>query len=317
MLMTSVLGPVLTAQFARNLTAPVSPTEIFPQSEPDVREELDRDPPSRFTVIVSISNPSTQRYLIEMGAILARRESGTLIPLSVAKAHVHMDEPQLDVALDQSQNLLERAREIAKAFGVEAKPVVRIDDDAAHGIGRLARERNASLVVMGLGRTTGLRSRLFGNLIERVLWSSHCPVAVTRLLEDPVKMRRILVPIKSITPQAIRVIRFAQLFADTNQATVTLLHVCDRATPPPNIAAFETELQQIVDLGEIQVNLTIKTVASDNVPRAILRNARSFELVILRSVRRRTVGGLAVSDVTTQVLKKLTRSLILFGEPHS
>jgi hypothetical protein len=39
--------------------------------------------------------------------------------------------------------------------------------------------------------------------------------------------------------------------------------------------------------------------------------------VILRSMRRRTAGGLAVSDVTHQVIDGLSCSLVLFGEPHS
>ncbi|MEY3300171.1 MAG: hypothetical protein RLZZ597_3431, partial [Cyanobacteriota bacterium] len=33
--------------------------------------------------------------------------------------------------------------------------------------------------------------------------------------------------------------------------------------------------------------------------------------------RRRTVGGLSVSDVTHQVMDEATCSLMLFGEPHS
>ncbi|NCQ05814.1 MAG: universal stress protein, partial [Cyanobacteria bacterium] len=45
-------------------------------------------------------------------------------------------------------------------------------------------------------------------------------------------------------------------------------------------------------------------------------NKYDFDLVILRSIRRRTAGGLAVSDVTTQVIKNLGRSLIIFGEPN-
>ncbi|MDY6782893.1 MAG: cation:proton antiporter [Cyanobacteriota bacterium] len=333
MLITSVLGPVLTARFARNITVPSSPTEVPSQLQPEVWEERDRgsslerrhreafegqhrDPHHSFTVIVPIYNPSTQKYLIQMGAMLVRHESGVLIPLSIAKAHVHMDEPKLDVALGRSRGFLEGACGMAREFGVEAKPVTRIDDNVASAIGRVARERDASLVVMGLGRTTGLRSRLFGNLIDRVLWSSHCPVVVTRLLDEPVKIQRVLVPVKNFTPSEIRVIRFAQLFAETHEATVTLLHVCDRATPPSKIAAFEAKLERIVKAGTMQKHLSILTVASDDVARAILDTAHSYELAILRSVRRRTVGGLAVSDVTTQVLKKLSCSLILFGEPH-
>jgi len=38
---------------------------------------------------------------------------------------------------------------------------------------------------------------------------------------------------------------------------------------------------------------------------------------VLRSMRRRTAGGLSVSDVTHQVIDEATCSLVLFGEPHT
>ena len=60
----------------------------------------------------------------------------------------------------------------------------------------------------------------------------------------------------------------------------------------------------------------IKTIAHDNVTQTLLRLADNFDLVILRSMRRRTAGGLMVSDVTTQLIRELTCSIVLFGEPH-
>ncbi|WP_371681658.1 universal stress protein [Chroococcidiopsis sp. TS-821] len=41
---------------------------------------------------------------------------------------------------------------------------------------------------MGWGKRTGFRARLFSNVIDSVLWTSHCPVAVTRLLESSTKI---------------------------------------------------------------------------------------------------------------------------------
>jgi nucleotide-binding universal stress UspA family protein len=272
---------------------------------------------SPFTTIVPIANPQTERYLIEMGALLTRRESGTLIPLSIAKSHLRMDEPQLNHALARSRRLLQKAVEVSKEFEVEAKPIVRIDDDIAHGISRTSREQNASLIIMGWSSTTSIQARLFGNVIDSVFWSSHCPIAVMRLLEEPINIHNLLVPVKNITPQTLRTVKFAQLFAETNQAAVTLLHVCDRKTSPAEMTAFESELEKIIALSESNIDFAIKVIRHDNVAEAIVDNSRSYDLVILRSIRRRTVAGLAVSDATTQVLKEITCSVVLFGEPHS
>jgi len=317
MLATSVLGPILTARYARNLPLPKRQEEEASAEEFwDVpASETDIDITHPFQVVIPVSNPNTQRYLIEFGTLLARHESGVVLPLAIARSNVQMDAPLLDVTLSQSRRLLRRAMEVSQEFGVEAHPLIRIDDDIAHGISRAAREQDADLIVMGWGLKTGIQARLFGNVIDSVFWSSHCPVAMVRLMDAPINLRRILVPVKVVTPQAIHPVRLAQLIGDVNQATVTLLHVCDRKTPTQAIDAFEAELSEAIKPFQVTCNLEIQTVRDSNVAQRILKTARDYDLIVLRSMRRRTVGGLAVSDVTTEIIEDLPCSVILFGEP--
>jgi Kef-type K+ transport system membrane component KefB/nucleotide-binding universal stress UspA family protein len=328
MLVTAVLGPVLTARFAPKLPLPQASwpdDREVPQSELELEGDRQNgatelytptnDRP--FTVVVPVANPHTERYLTEMAALLARRESGRTIPLSVAKAHVHMDEPTLDSELNRANRLLQRAERAGSQFEIETHPVVRIDDDIAHGISRTAKEWEANLVVMGWSSRYSLQARLFGSVIDSVFWSSHCPVAVVRLLDEPTNIRRILVPVKNITPQALLTVQFAHLFANTNQSQVTLLHVSDRKTPKDEIATFQSNLSAAITSLEPQVDIDIQTICHDDAAEAILKKSRGYDMLVLRSMRRRTIGGLAVSNVTTQVLKELPISVVLFGEPHS
>jgi len=318
MLVTSLLGPVLTTQFARRLPLPQKADEPLPDWALDAPNA---DPPETmtappFTIVVPIRNPLTQQYLIEMAALLARHEGGRIVPLAIAPAHVHMDEPQLDAAIDLSRKLLERSLAAGKEFNATIEPLLRIDDDVAQGISRAAREVNANLVVMGWSEQ-GLRARLFGSVIDQVFWASHCPVAVMRLLEEPIDIHKILVPVKIVTPTAIQAVRFAQLFAATHEASLTLLHVGDRGLARDQVEDFEARLAQAIADGGPQVDHNIETVLDDDAARAIVRVAQGYDMVVMRSMRRRTAGGLAVSNVTTQAIKELTCSLVLFGEPHS
>ena len=336
MLVTSILGPILTARFARNLTIPApsltaeniegknlnTPSDSgFLYSDLAKELEADREKSlnvaSLFRVVVPIANPQTERYLIEMAALIADHESGTVIPLSVTKAHVYMDDPELKQRVKQSRQLLKKALAVTKEFNVKGNPLVRIDDDIAHGICRAAREKNASLIVMGWSPTNRFRDRLFGNIIDRVFWSAHCPVAVLKLVKEPIDIHQILVPIKNITPQAIRIIRFAQLFAETNKAGITLFHVANRQTSREEVKSFETKLNDIVQQLQPQTNIAIKSIRYDNAATAIISRASSYDMVILRSMRYRTAGGLAVSDVSDRLVRKLNCSLVLFGEPSS
>ncbi|GAB4235428.1 MAG: cation:proton antiporter [Stanieria sp.] len=364
MLVTSILGPILTDKYARKLTvannnlangdfvlnldldnsnsvvdsgflSPDVVAELSPQTNQSLAPETSPEEQilntnnlssaSLFRVVVPIANPQTERYLIEMGALIARHESGIVIPVSIAKAQVNMDDPDLTKAIQYSRQLLQNALAVTKEFQVEGKPVIRIDDDIVQGITRTAREQNASLIIMGWSQTNRLRSkllgpnlsRLFGGVIDSVFWCSHCPVAVMRLLTEPTNIQQILVPVKNITSQTLRIIRFAQLFAEENQSAITLFHVSDRKTTKEELKSFKAQLKSMVEYLQPKIDMTIKTTRNNDVARAIIERAQTYDMVILRSVRRRTVAGLAVSDVSESVMNDLKCSLVLFGEPYS
>lgn len=314
MLVTSTLGPILTARFAPQLEVSEAPiAEDVPADE----EKLPSSQPGKFTVIVPIYNPETQRYLMEMAMLLAQHQGGQIMPLVIAQAHARMDAPEMNNALRKSQLLLEQATELSRELGVEASPQLRIDYNIAQGISHISREQNASLIVLGLSRQMGFRARLFGNITESVLWSSHCAVAVTRLLDSPLKIKRILVPVENLTPSALRPLRFAQIIADVNQAQVTLLHVCNPRTPKSKIAWTQAQLEIMASKIGSRTLPIIKIMPHENVMQAILGTAQSHDLVVLRSLRRQVGGdGLIQGSLTTPIVQQLTCSVVLLGEPQ-
>jgi nucleotide-binding universal stress UspA family protein len=318
MLVTSIMGPLITARFAALLQTPQ--TDFETESLSTWWENYETQPLEKtqhpFTVVVPIYNSYTQRYLLEMAALIAQHQSGKILPLAITKAHVHMDAPELAIALEQSQQKLQLAEKISQEFDVEISTAIRIDDDISLAISRTSREQNANLVIMGWSRTTGLRARLFGNIIDSVFWSSHCPVAVTRLVNSPKTIRKIIVPIGDLRPQTVSAWRFAEMLADVNQAEVVLLHVSHSKTPTNLVEEFRHQLSEIVAKSHLNVNTKIQMIIDDDVAQAIVREAQNFDLAVLRSVRYRTTGGLAVSHVTTQVIEELTGSIVLLGEAH-
>jgi nucleotide-binding universal stress UspA family protein len=121
----------------------------------------------------------------------------------------------------------------------------------------------------------------------------------------------------------IGTIRFAQILADANQAEVVLLHVNDayrspsqRLIPDEQVTHFTSQLSDIANQGNLQVNTNILTIVGDDIAKVIIEQAQAFDLVVLRSVRYRTAGGLAVSEVTTQVINNLKCSIVMLGEPQ-
>ncbi len=269
------------------------------------------------TIVVPIHNPQTQQYLIEMAALLARQTNGQIAPLAVTAATAHMDAQRLDNSIRRNEQILGRAIALSRVLDVKAEPLLRIDNTFAQGISRTAKERKANLILMGWGKRTSLRARLFGNVVDSVVWSSHCPVAVTRLVESPQKIQRILVPLGNLPAYSLYPVKFAQVLAETNQAQVTVLNICKRHTSSDTISLRRSQLSSLVsklantNLPDIQI------IVYENVIQAILQAARLYDLVILPFIHNSSSNsGLTVSDVTYQVTSQLTCSIVMLGEPY-
>lgn len=313
MLVTSILGPLITSKVAVGLTSPQS--RVQQSINPPYRSSEKKDGP--FTIVVPVYNPQTQQYLIEMAALLARQAQGRIVPLAIATAFAHMDAPQLEASVQRSEKLLAKALAFSRVLGVEAEPLLRIDDAFASGISRSAREQQASLIVMGWGKRTGIKARLFGNVIDNVLWASHCPVAVTRLIESPKKIQRILVPMENLATPSLEPVQFAQMLADANQAQVTVLNVCERRTSSSKIAWRRSQLSLLISKLALSNPPEIQILAHENVAQAILQAARLYDLVVLPFIHTRTSpSGLAISDVTTMLARQITCSIVMLGEPQ-
>lgn len=314
LLVTATLGPLVTSRVAPSLI--VGAKDLEPETTPPKENIQTTD--SLFKVVVPVYNPKTEQYLIEMAALIARQAGGKIVPLAIAKATAQMQATQLEAALQHRELLLENATAISQELGVVAEPVLRIDDAIAQGISRASREQKASLIVMGWGKRTGLGARLFGNLIDGVLSTAHCPVAVIRLLNSPTQLRRILVPVENITPQALGKVKFAHTIAAATAAQVIILHVCDRRTSAGRIAWMRSQLSLLVAKLADPNQLEIQILPHSNVFQAILEVAKDCDLVVLGSRSRRTnaSSGLVLGSVTAQLLSALTISIVMLGQPQ-
>ncbi len=313
MLVTSILGPLVTTYTAERLAL---------QKTFDESDSLDwlpppSDMPDSFSVVVPVYNPENERSLIELAAAVAQYASGRVIPLAISLAQPEMDSPQLTKSVTRSRQLLEAAREIGDEFETQIDPRLRIDYSVAQAISHVSREENANLIVLGLAQRSRIGRRLFNNIQDEVMRAAHCPVVVARLLNPPATLKTILIPIENPSVMTLRVLRFAQVLAIANQAKITLLHVYSPRTSEIHRSRLQKQLEILVErLPPGSRSIEIELLARDNVVSAITKAARSYDLVILRSQRRRNGNGLTIGANTTPLLEQLPGSVILVGEPH-
>jgi len=79
--------------------------------------------------------------------------------------------------------------------------------------------------------------------------------------------------------------------------------------------SFEEGLKDWLLWHNFHLPIHIQTMVHDHVPKAIIEVAQEYDLTVLRALRRQTAGGLAVSDITTEIVADLQGSLVLVAEP--
>lgn len=310
MLVTSILGPLVTNRFARQLATQSTLDQdiAFNWLPPEI--------PDTFSVVVPVYNPKTEQYLIELAALIAQFEQGQVIPLAIALAQPQMDSPQLERALHHCRRRLAAAEQINKTFDVPLVPRLRIANDVAQAISYVSREEDANVIVLGMGVRPWLGKHLLGSIQDKVLATTHSLVVVARLLASPTQIHNILVPIETPSLSMLRALRFAQVLIAVNGGQMTLLHVCSPRTLALDKTRIQKQLENLLArLPQTDGQIQIQIVAADAPITAIARIAENHDLVVLRSQYRHINNRLSLGARTTPLLHQLFGSVILVGEP--
>ncbi|KPQ35863.1 MAG: transporter, CPA2 family [Phormidesmis priestleyi Ana] len=318
MLVTSIMGPLITARTARQVALLNAADDVEPLSWLPLPAENSQIAKSqRFAIVVPIYNPKTEIWLLELAAIIAQYEHGQVVPLAVALASNQMDSPQLKRAVSHSYRRLDLAKTMGEQWSVPMEPVMRIEYSVPQAICHVSREQEANLILLGMGRPLKFDAPLLSSVHDDVLWSAHCPVVVARLLRAPAEFKNILLPIENPSSLTIRVMRFAQVLAAANQGRVTLLHVCGSLTSQDHREQLRSQLKSLIDqLPAANCKIKVELVVKDSIVGAIAQLESQYDLVIVRSQRRQMAGGLRMATTAQPLFKRLTGSVVLVGEPY-
>lgn len=353
MLVTAVLGPLVTARMARKLAMEAASAHVAPLSWlPEPARSAEAAQPAHldhsdhaytdhaytdhpYTVVVPVYNPRTEFYLLELAALIAQYERGQVVALSIAIARQPLDSSQVTKVIAHAQRRLDAAIALKPPLSVPLQTTLRIDYSVPSAICHLSRERQANLIVLGMSKPPALvgtalletslsKASALNTVHNAVLWSAHCPVIVARLLSSPTQMRNILFPLETPSPLTIRVLRLAQVIAAANRGEetdsaigkVTLLHVHSPFSTQTYREKMRMQLQSLVtELPAANCQIEIVTVVKDHWISEVVQRAQAYDLVIVRSQRRRASSGLSLGVSTQPLLDRLTGSVLLVGEP--
>ncbi len=122
MLVTSILGPIMTTRFARQLAT----TETLAAGASRHWLPLPGQSQESLAIVVPVYNLKTERFLLELASLMAGAKQGQIIPLAIAVASSPMHSPQMSRAIAHCRRRLEAAEIIHEVFGISVKPKLRM-----------------------------------------------------------------------------------------------------------------------------------------------------------------------------------------------
>lgn len=140
--------------------------------------------PTYSTVLLAIDGSKESLAATAHATSLAKALGAKLLAVYVVDTHttqslgVHYAEGVKEFR-DEGTKIVEDAREVAKAAGVQAE-VHLIDGNPGRAIVQTAEEQGADLIVMGATGKSGLREMLLGSVSSYVADNAKCPVMVVR-----------------------------------------------------------------------------------------------------------------------------------------
>ena len=326
MVVTATLGPILTARSVRRLVEPARPRRITADHDDDVLTDDDApiDVVSRpLTIVVPVANPSTEQGLLSIASRLLSGGSetqGQLLPLALVCPSLEEARGGLNRALASARDRLSKAAAIGRDLEVRTRCLLRLDEDIAGGMSRSALEQGADLLMIGAGRPDKVRRWFFGDLVDGVCRTAHCPVVVLNLAGRQVdSLQRILVPIKDLSASAREQFELAQrLLAceSRDQCLITLLHIVDPRLNRFERIRIEQELRRWQPRSSTASVIRIQLASGPGVETKIERSSREHDLVILRSQRRQVAGlPIPTSDRTSNLVSLLNCASMVISEP--
>ncbi len=232
-----------------------------------------------YPVVVPIANPDTASGLVALGAAIAGERGGHLVLLQVILVPEHLSLDRGRFEARKRLDLLERLIAEAEGYGVPVEGVTRLSRSITQGILDTVAEESARMVVMGSNVRPQTGSSGFGGIVDEILESAACEVAVARGDGD-LACKRIIVPI-SEREEGTEAARLALAIAASGDGKVSLIHVARMEDGDAGLLAGQIILDAVAKDLEGADRFSTEVIAAGSPLEGILRASQGADLILL------------------------------------
>ena len=269
-----------------------------------------------YRVLVPVANPDTLATLLPPAIHAARLHQGKVTLLHIITVPAPAPLSSGYQYLESSDALREKAIAMVRDEDVAVDYIVRVARQVAPAIIDTVEEQRADLVVIGWGGQKDQHETIaLGPHIEQVLNQVNCDAMMIQP-GNTRKAKRILIPIAD-PRQVSYSLQLIQLFSNTSELELDLLHVFSLNTPTDERERFRRTLQRQIEaikLDGTQVNLL--TEQSHDRIEALVQASQDYDYLVLGvtrdpRLRQRLFGN------TTMIIAQSTKTPVLLLHPET
>jgi Kef-type K+ transport system membrane component KefB len=171
-----ILATALVAGVTANRFAPLVDVSVPPDRQLGQR------------VVVPVANPHTSGPLVKIAALVAARDSGTVVPLNVLNYEATHQQ------VETQRRVVRDAETVALRNGAEAHAVVRIDATPTSGVLHTLVEQGGTCLVLGWKGYASAQENLFGGVMDAIISQVDVPTLVCRPGDDD-RLDRVVVSV--------------------------------------------------------------------------------------------------------------------------
>jgi nucleotide-binding universal stress UspA family protein len=268
---------------------------------------------SDYRVMVPLSNPRTERNLIELGSLLAKAKGGTVVATHIVQVPdqtpLYAGSDHVDRIDAESQKLLDAAREDAETFGAEIETRTILSHRSFEEVFDAARTDEADLVVMGWNPDSPLAAGRVESPLDELTSDLPCDFLVMK--DRGFDLSDVLVPTAGGYSSDLSG-EVARVLADRG-SDVSLLHIVDNPTEQDAGETFLAEWAADHDLDDA----TRIVDDSGDVEDAIARHSEDRSMVIIGATREGLLSRLVRGSLAFDVLNDVDCSVLLTERPQN
>ena len=296
------------------------------------RVALERNAPGAdkaFRILVPVANPANVDRLIDMAAVVAKnQEAAEIIVLKVVIVPDQIAPSLEEAHVERERKLLDRARQRVADHGIPVSSIIRVGHNAARAILETARQRGASMVVLGWKGHTSTARRILGDVTDDVVNHARCDLMLVKLIDDDRPWKHLLLPTAG-GEHARHAEQFATALAAMEAGSLTLCRVLDPDAPADRVTAEEASLAeakarvegyQVTGDGEqpsdgelVKTNL----IRHRSVPVGIIKEVENYDAVVVGAASQSFSSQVLFGTIPENIARYSNKPVIVIKRHHA